>query len=71
LVPAVWIIGNCLKVLSRNSWKYVLDNFYRFILCVYVCVDYCTENIRVVSVQISEEATKNDKSFGPEKYFVR
>jgi len=38
---------------------------------VFVCVDYCTENSHVVSVQTSEEATKNGRSFGPEKCFVR
>jgi hypothetical protein len=36
-----------------------------------VCMDYYTENSHVVSDQTSEEATKNDKSFGPENCFVR
>ena len=38
---------------------------------MFVCVDYCTENSHVVSVQTSEEATKNGRSFGPEKMFCK
>ena len=45
LVPVVQVIGNCLKFLSRNCWKYVLDNFCRFVMCVCVCVWIITQKI--------------------------